>query len=75
MGRLKKGPTKRPPKLGDVKVVKKATRAYVKVLSNESEEKFNEIGLLVHQKKLKWAYSLTENLITTHYYLILKNTK
>jgi hypothetical protein len=75
MGRIKKGPNKMPPKLGNLVTVKKATKAYVQVLSTESEEKFKEIGALVNQKKLKWAYYTNENSIGTHYYLILKNQK
>ena len=37
------------------------------------EEKFKEIGQLVSQKKLKWAYSLLEDTVRVHYYLILKS--
>ena len=75
MARVKKGPKKRPPKLGNVTTVKKAAKTYIQVLSTESDEKFNTIGELVNQKKLKWSHCSTENSITTHYYLILKTTK
>ncbi len=75
MGRIKKGPKKRPPKLGNVVTVKKTTKAYVQVLSTESDEKFKAIGELVNQKKLKWSHYSVDNAIGTHYYLILKTIK
>lgn len=72
MSRLKKGPKKRPPKLGKVVTVKKATSSYIRLPITESIDKFKEIGELVKKKKLKWAYYVVENNIGVHYYLILK---
>lgn len=75
MARVKKGPNKRPPKLGSVEKIKTGTKTYVKLLSTDSIEKFNEVGELVNKKKLKWAYYVIENKIGVHYYLILKKRK
>jgi hypothetical protein len=48
---------------------------YIKISSNESSEKFKELGDRVQRKELKWAYFATENSIGMHYYLILNVNK
>lgn len=71
MRRPKKGPNKRPPKAGTVTIQNKANNKFIKVLSTDSTERFDEIGELVKQKLLKWSHFFDN----THYYLILKKKK
>jgi hypothetical protein len=73
---LPKGGKKLPPK---VKIERKSKAVdmtkYIKISSNESSEKFKELGDRVQRKELKWAYFATENSIGMHYYLILNVNK
>lgn len=57
---------KRPPKFE--KTDNKESR-YIKVLSTESVDKFEEIGKLVKEKKIKWVFHKIENSVGVHYYL------
>jgi hypothetical protein len=61
---------KRPPK---IKSMTEPNSRYIKVLSTESVDRFNEMGELINQKKVKWSFYKIENSIGIHYYLKLKS--
>lgn len=70
------GIKKLPPKVVDKEIpVTKSKRfdskKYIRISSDESTEKFKELGERVQKKELKWSYFATENSIGMHYYLIL----
>lgn len=50
-------------------------KKYIKISSNETNDKFKELGERVQKKELKWSYYVIENLIGMHYYLKLKVEK
>jgi hypothetical protein len=65
----KTGLNKRPPKL---KSTASKESKYIKLLSTDPIEKFDEMGELIQKRKIKWAYYKLEDSVGVHYYLKLK---
>jgi hypothetical protein len=76
---VKKKVSKRPPKKTETKVEKPTKPAskekFIKVGINEPASRFVEMGEMVNNKEVKWAYYSSDGSTGYHYYLILKNKK
>lgn len=76
---VKKKVNKRPPKVKETKVEKPEKPAvkskFIKVGINEPASRFVEMGEMVNNKEVKWAYFASDGSTGYHYYLILKNKK
>jgi hypothetical protein len=76
---VKKKVNKRPPRVTESKLEKPEKPAskskFIKVGLNEPESKFVEMGEMVNNKEVKWAYFSSDGSTGYHYYLILKHKK
>jgi len=75
---VKKKVSKRPPKKTETKLEKPAKvskEKFIKVGINEPASRFVEMGEMVNNKEVKWAYYSSDGSTGYHYYLILKNKK
>lgn len=63
-----------PPRNKSV-LPKKPNLMYFKVYDDESTERFEEVGKMVKDKKLKWAYHAIDNGKGCHFYRIIKIKK
>jgi hypothetical protein len=67
---------KRPPKQTEEKPAKPAPISkFIRVALNEPASRFVEMGEMVYNKEVKWAYFSSDGNTGYHYYLILKGNK